>query len=352
MAGICRVLSGCEGWIALKTNGPRSDASATPDNSRRVLYRSLALAFAALVALVLVGIKWWGDHVAFSRKSGVADGGVSSAATPALDTAVVTTDTTNIVLAVLVAVLLALLMVLAVRLARNYRRAVTTARQTTAATEFNEARLMDFVALSSDWLWETDTDHRFTLMSGGIRSIANMDSDDFTGRALWDIRARPTDGGQWASHIRKLEQRAHFTLLVSRTDLTGLVRHLEFTGKPLFDDGKFIGYRGVGRDVTQQLESDRHLRTSEERFRTLVESFYDRIRRRCARVRRSARHAGRFPTPRPNRATGTNTSRCSSVTSLTTDSFIGVAPLRGRAGFRLPGGLPSIAWGGSPVTAA
>lgn len=259
----------------MKINEPRSDGSEAPDISRRVLYRSLALAFAALVALVLVGIKWWGDHGAFSRTHSAPDLGVSPTAAPPLDAVLASTDTTNIVLAVLVAVLLVLLAVLAMRLARNYRRAVTLARQTTATTEFNEARLMDFVALSSDWLWETDTNHRFTLMSGGIRSIANMDSDDFTGRALWDIRARPADGGQWASHIRKLEQRAHFTLLVSRADLSGLVRHLEFTGKPLFDDGQFVGYRGVGRDVTQHLEADRHLRTSEERFRTLVESFYD-----------------------------------------------------------------------------
>lgn len=259
----------------MKNNVTRPDTNATPDSSRRVLYRSLALAFAALVALVLVGVKWWGDHGTFSRPPPASQGEAAPLATAPLDVALANTDTTNIVLAVLVAALLFLLALLAVRLVRTYRRAVTVARQTTAATEFNEARLMDFVELSSDWLWETDIKHRFTLVSGGIRSIANMDGDDFAGRALWDIRARPTDGSLWASHIRKLEQRAHFTLLVSRTDLSGLVRHLEFTGKPLSENGAFVGYRGVGRDVTQHLESDRHLRTSEERFRTLVESFYD-----------------------------------------------------------------------------
>ena len=239
-----------------------------------MLYRSLALAFAALVALVLVGVKWWGEHGTFSQSVTASVDQASPAAAP-MGGVLANADKTNIVLAVLVTVLLGSLVVLGLRLMRNYRGAVKLARQTTAETEFNEARLMDFVALSSDWLWETDTEHRFTLVSGGIRSIANMDSADFTGRALWDIRARPTDGSQWASHIRKLEQREQFTLLVSRADLTGLVRHLEFTGKPLFDNGKFIGYRGVGRDVTRRLESDRHLRNSEERFRTLVESFYD-----------------------------------------------------------------------------
>ena len=199
----------------MKTDATRSTPNAAPDSSRRVLYRSLALAFAALIALVLVGIKWWGEHGALSHSSGAAQVDSTSPATPPVDAMLVNADTTNIVLALLVTVLLVLLVVLGIRLVRTYRGAVKLARQTTATTEFNEARLMDFVALSSDWLWETDTRHRFTLVSGGIRSIANMDSADFTGRALWDIRARPTDGSQWASHIRKLEQRAHFTLLVS-----------------------------------------------------------------------------------------------------------------------------------------
>ena len=241
-----------------------ADLLATPSTAKRLLHRSLALAGLALAVLLALSGKWW-----------LARGSETAAATPPPDALPALNDTTGwIGLALLVAVL-GTVLVLALRSIRNYRFAVDFAHRATAVTEFNQRRLIDFVELSSDWLWETDSEHRFTLMSEGMRSMANMDSAEFVGAHLWELPFNNMDAGRWSDHQQRVSKHEPFTLLLSRHDLSGALRHLEFVGKPLFRHGNFEGYRGVGRDITQRINAERELSESEERFRTLVEGSFD-----------------------------------------------------------------------------
>jgi PAS domain S-box-containing protein len=166
-------------------------------------------------------------------------------------------------------------LLMGLRAMRSYRFAVEFARRATAVSDFNQARLLDFIELSSDWLWETDAQHRFTLVSSGIRSIANMNAEIFVGRCPWEVPEDGTRADAWRDLRHKLSQHQPFTVVITRPDLAGTIRHLEFTGKPLFDAKGFIGYRGIGHDLTQQIEAEDLLRTSEARFRGLIETFFD-----------------------------------------------------------------------------
>ena len=57
------------------------------------------------------------------------------------------------------------------------------------------------------------------------------------------------------------------------TDDTGRTRILRIAGKPVLDGSvRFQGYRGTGRDVTEEWEAAQRLRESENRFRSLVEN--------------------------------------------------------------------------------
>jgi signal transduction histidine kinase len=47
----------------------------------------------------------------------------------------------------------------------------------------------------------------------------------------------------------------------------GTPRFLSVSGKPIFDaDGRFLGYRGVARDITQRKRAEEELRASEQRY--------------------------------------------------------------------------------------
>lgn len=253
---------------------PAMDSHESPARQRvpsstasRLLRRSLALAGLAFAMLLVLTTHWWQG-----RQFATAEAAPPSAGNPAL--AILDTPSGWIGAAIMLG-LAAVLLIMGFRAIRAYRFAVDFARRATAVTEFNQRRLMDFVELSSDWLWETDTAHRFTLMSEGIRSMANMSGDAFVGALLWEMPCENIDAGRWADHRQRLERHEPFTLLVSSRDLSDRLRHLEFVGKPLFRHGRFEGYRGIGRDITQRIEAERELRDSELRFRTLVEGSFD-----------------------------------------------------------------------------
>jgi PAS domain S-box-containing protein len=56
------------------------------------------------------------------------------------------------------------------------------------------------------------------------------------------------------------------------TRLNGSVIHVGTSGIPMFDEDKrFIGYCGVSKDISAQVEAERALRRSEARFRELYE---------------------------------------------------------------------------------
>ena len=263
--------------VFLKSDDIRATPTGRPAFSRRTLYGSLVLAVLALVGMLVLGAQWWAgrSEAIGATPATAATGMISLATASAADGGAQGATPWGQLATMLAAVLCVVVIAAALRAVLAYRKALEQARRATRVTEFNQARLMDFIELSSDWLWETDTEHRFTLVSSGIRSIANMDADDYIGRTHWALESEPMDDGVWAEHRTLLERHAPFTLISSRRDLAGNVRHLEFRGRPLMEDGVFTGYRGVGRDVTTRINAERHLTASEERFRTLIESFFD-----------------------------------------------------------------------------
>lgn len=252
----------------MDTDDRNAELDPPASAARRLLRRSVALAALALVALLVLIGQWW-----MTRSAEPTDTGAYAAAAAAILPDPTGASAWLGALVLVVALVVALVM--AARSVRSYRFAVDFARRATAVTEYNQRRLMDFVELSSDWLWETDAEHRFTLMSEGMRSMANMDSAEFLGQHLWALPSLNMDAGRWSDHRQRLERHEPFTLLLTRHDLAGQVRHLEFVGKPLFSRGTFQGYRGVGRDLTLRIVAEQELRASEERFRTLVEGSFD-----------------------------------------------------------------------------
>ncbi|MCK6450337.1 MAG: PAS domain-containing protein [Alphaproteobacteria bacterium] len=116
-------------------------------------------------------------------------------------------------------------------------------------------RMADFAETSSDWFWETDAEHRFVLMSDGVR-ILGTDPRQMIGRSRMNISVdRDSDAAKWEAHVTDLRAHRPFRAFVYRAELNGRTCYIETSGKPLFDaEGRFAGYRGTGRDVTQAVE--------------------------------------------------------------------------------------------------
>lgn len=141
----------------------------------------------------------------------------------------------------------------------------------------SEARFRDLIELSSDWYWEQDADLRYTILSGGVLLTAGFRPQDSIGKTRREQPGLGLSEEEWAAHQAVLDAHQPFyDFTYKRINPDGKTRYVCISGRPVFDpQGKFKGYRGVGRDITKRVNADNVLNESEARFRDLIELFSD-----------------------------------------------------------------------------
>ena len=146
-------------------------------------------------------------------------------------------------------------------------------REAQAALRKSERLLRGLAELSSDWYWEQDSEFRFTEMAGGAQTLAGVPPGSFIGKRRWDLPWSNMTESEWAEHRARLERHEPFQdLELHRLEANGELTIISVSGEPVFDAaGRFAGYRGVGRNITERRRAERALRESEERFRSLTE---------------------------------------------------------------------------------
>jgi len=117
----------------------------------------------------------------------------------------------------------------------------------------SEARFRSLTQMSSDFFWEADAAYRLTeLVHGPSYSEAYM-GRSVLGKAPWELPSVTPDDAGWAAHRATIERQEPFRdFEFSRRVRHGAVRYFALSGEPRFGaDGTFLGYRGVGRDITE-----------------------------------------------------------------------------------------------------
>ncbi len=132
-----------------------------------------------------------------------------------------------------------------------------TVRQAgTLAAEAEQAkrRLEQLVASTSDWIWETDAQHRYTFFSSRVEDVTGASIPNLLGRRRDELPANDPDSPVWHDYRARIEARRPFRDF-RYPALSGDGRRitLSVSGAPVFDPkGGFTGYRGTGRDVTEE----------------------------------------------------------------------------------------------------
>ena len=118
----------------------------------------------------------------------------------------------------------------------------------------SEARFRALTELSSDLYWETDAEHRITQYGYGAKIVAIIPVNELLGRRNWEIPAVIPDEEGWRAHRAALDAHLPFREFeLARCGSDDMVRHFSLSGEPVFDaGGAFTGYRGVGREITEQ----------------------------------------------------------------------------------------------------
>ncbi|NPC58970.1 PAS domain-containing sensor histidine kinase [Caenimonas soli] len=130
----------------------------------------------------------------------------------------------------------------------------------------SEERFRSLTMLSSDWYWEQDEHFRFTAFSGTQQSGLWV-HEQTLGKAhrRWDLPGLFPLRGTWEEHRSVLEAHQPFyDFQCVRTVPGDPPRYVSTSGEPVFDaEGRFRGYRGTARDITQSKLAEQRLRDTQ-----------------------------------------------------------------------------------------
>ena len=138
----------------------------------------------------------------------------------------------------------------------------------------SERRFRMLVQFSFDAYWESDENHRFTRQEFGQGLIDAPPPGMEIGKTRWEIPYLEPDEEAWRKHRATLDAHLPFRdFELARPTPDGGKRFVSVSGMPLFDEsGRFLGYRGVGRHITERKVAEAELRRREKELRDLIET--------------------------------------------------------------------------------
>jgi diguanylate cyclase (GGDEF)-like protein/PAS domain S-box-containing protein len=157
-------------------------------------------------------------------------------------------------------------------------RDITAERKAREELKEREESFRSLTNLSSDWYWETDEQGRFCFRSQGDPTPTGLSAEQLIGKTLRDLAFDLNDPGL-QQYFAVMADRQPFRDIRYRTigPAPGTARHASISGEPIYQAGHFKGYRGIGRDVTDEVEKSARLAQLAEENRALVENSLDLI---------------------------------------------------------------------------
>ncbi|WP_413204827.1 ATP-binding protein [Rhodospirillum sp. A1_3_36] len=150
-------------------------------------------------------------------------------------------------------------------------------------------RMADVAEASSDWFWETGPDHRYTWFSlRGLDRGQGLDIEALKKLSRQDlIDCERTDPEALAAHLEDLATHRPFRdftywgrqpRIVGDGMEGGEKRLVRVSGKPRFDAaGRFLGYRGLAEDITDQKEVEERAHRAERRLAEAIDGIPDGV---------------------------------------------------------------------------
>ena len=138
---------------------------------------------------------------------------------------------------------------------------ITELRHAEQELRASEERFRTLVQFSFDGYWETDAQHRFTRQEymEGLADAPKPGSE--TGKTRWELPYLEPDEEAWRKYRATLDAHLPFRdFEIARPASDDRKRYVSVSGLPMFDEtGRFIGYRGVGRDISERKRAEQEL---------------------------------------------------------------------------------------------
>ena len=142
----------------------------------------------------------------------------------------------------------------------NYNQVLEqTVLERTAELRESEARFRRLTELASDWYWEQDESGHFNKVYGPVLEMLGIPVDTLPGEIREAQMVHWNEAERAVLKAHMAARRPFLDYVYSRVDAEGAHQYFQVSGEPMFDSsGRFTGYRGVGRDVTEIMRDSVH----------------------------------------------------------------------------------------------
>jgi PAS domain S-box-containing protein len=138
----------------------------------------------------------------------------------------------------------------------------------------SEQRWSTMTRLAADWYWQTDAEHRLLPFGAEQQQRIGADlAERMEGHTRWEVHRDALTPEQWAEHRADLDARRPFRSLQLEIEAgEGRWIWVSLSGMPRFDAlGRFVGYHGVGRDITARQQAQALLLRHNEALQRAVD---------------------------------------------------------------------------------
>jgi len=133
-----------------------------------------------------------------------------------------------------------------------------------------EQRFRGLLTLAADLYWEVDQDLRLVDVPDDLSPGFLRPPQGSAGSHPWELDLGLSERDRITARAAIEARRPFSELRMQRTDRDGRPRQFVISGRPRFDaEGTFLGYWGVGKEITGELLAQQAVRASESRYKEL-----------------------------------------------------------------------------------
>lgn len=149
-------------------------------------------------------------------------------------------------------------------LADSFNKMSAELRRTTVSMSQlveSEKRFEDIAETSGDWIWETDSEGKYTFTNPVVERVIGYEQKEVEGKYFWDF-LQPEERAYTKKQILEAyENKAVIKGLIGKcVTKLGDFAYLEINAMPVIGDGGGLkGYRGASRDITERKKAEKAL---------------------------------------------------------------------------------------------
>jgi PAS domain S-box-containing protein len=149
---------------------------------------------------------------------------------------------------------------------RGVMRDVSERRQTELALKESEARYRNLFDSVNDFIFTHDLEGRFLTMNRAASRILGYTQDELVGRPVSDLMLSNYRGAFKNEYLAQLREEGHFEGVSIYRAKDGTEHYVEYRNILVQPEGENPYVTGVGRDITERVETRKEIRKVEKQF--------------------------------------------------------------------------------------